>query len=78
MSKSSVQTVWALEGEGVDVPTVDRELEVRVVPGVLALLGFVQGVWARFAGGRPSDNGMVFEDRHSAAALVGLFGMKHG
>jgi hypothetical protein len=76
MSKVSVQT--ALEGEGVDVPTVDRELEVRFVPGVLALLGFVQDVWARLTSGRPSDNRMVFEDRHSAAALIGLFGMKHG
>ena len=78
MSKSSVQTTWALEHESVDVPPADRELDVRVVPGVRALLGLVQGVWARFPGGRVSDNRMVFEDRYSTVALIGLFGMKHG
>jgi hypothetical protein len=82
MSKYSVQTVGNLDSEGVDVPTRDRELEDRTVPGVRALLRFVQGfiqdLWARSTDGQRSSNTMRFEDPHSAAALIGLFGIKHG
>jgi hypothetical protein len=82
MSKSSIQTAWNLDIEGVEVPIQDRELQDRMVPGIGALLGFVQGfvqgVWARSTNGQRSSTTMVFEDRHSAAALIGLFGIKHG
>ena len=70
MSKCSVQTIWTLSSDGVDVPARDREFEERIVPGVRALPGFVQGVWARSTDGRRSYNTMVFEDRHSADALI--------
>jgi len=70
MSKCSVQTVWTLKSEGVDVPSRNREFEERIVPGVRALPGFVQGVWARSTDGQRSYNKMVFEDRHSADALI--------
>jgi hypothetical protein len=70
MSKCSVQTVWNLSSDGVDVPIREREFEERIIPSVRALPGFVQGVWARSADGQRSYNTMVFEDRHSAGALV--------
>jgi hypothetical protein len=70
MSKCSVQTVWTLQSDGVDVPARDHEFEERVVPGVRALPGFVQGVWARSTDGQRSCSTMVFEDRRSAAALI--------
>ena len=70
MGKCSVQTVWTLTNDGVDVPSRDREFEERVVPGVRALPGFVQGVWARSTDGLRSYNTIVFEDRHSADALL--------
>ncbi|MDQ2710613.1 MAG: hypothetical protein M3Z25_24640 [Actinomycetota bacterium] len=70
MSKCSVQTVWILQSDGADVPTRDREFEDRIVPSVRALPGFVQGVWARSTDGQRSYNTMVFEDRHSADALI--------
>ena len=70
MSRCSVQTVWTLTSDGVDVPSRDREFEERIVPGVRGLPGFVQGVWARSTDGQRSYNTMVFEDRHSADALI--------
>jgi hypothetical protein len=59
-----------LTSDGVDVPSRDRDFEQRIVPGVRALPGFVQGVWARSSDGRRSYNTMVFEDRDGADALV--------
>ncbi|MEP7089786.1 MAG: hypothetical protein ABI776_06710 [Nocardioidaceae bacterium] len=70
MSRCSVQTVWTLESDGNDATTRDREFEERIVPGVRTLPGFVQGVWARSADGQRSYDTMVFEDRHSADALI--------
>lgn len=70
MSKCSVQTVWTLGNNGVDLESRDREFEERIVPGVRALPGFVQGVWARSTDGQRSYNTMVFEDRDGADALV--------
>jgi hypothetical protein len=82
MSKFSVQTVVDLGREGVGVPTRDGELEDRLVRGGRSLLGFVQvfvqDVRARFTDGEGSSNRMRFEDRYSAAALIGLFAHKHG
>ena len=86
MSTPSTQTVGNLDIEGLDVPIPDRELQDHIVPGIRAPLGFakgflqgsVQGVWARFTNGQRSSTTMVFEDRHNAAALIGLFGIKHG
>lgn len=70
MSACSVQTVWTLTSDGVDVPARDREFEERIVPGVRTLPGFVQGVWARSTDGQRASNTIVFEDRHSADALI--------
>jgi len=70
MSRYSVQTVWSLTSDGVDVPRRDREFVEHSVPGVRALPGFVQGVWARSTDGQRSYNTMVFEDRDSADALI--------
>lgn len=70
MSKCSVQTVWTLGSHGVDVERREREFEERIVPGVRALPGFVQGVWARTTDGQRAYNTMVFQDRHSADALL--------
>ena len=78
MSKSSVQTVWSPDSEGVAVSTPDRELEDLILPRARTLVGFIQGVWARFTDGQRSSSAMTFQDRHSAAALIGLFGIKHG
>jgi hypothetical protein len=70
MSRYSVQTEWSLTSDGVDVPRRDREFVEHIVPGVRALPGFVQGVWARSTDGQRSYNTMVFEDRDSADALI--------
>jgi hypothetical protein len=70
MSKCSVQTVWNLNNDGVDVPTREREFEERIIPGVRALPGFVQGVFARSTDGQRTHHTVVFDDRHSAEALV--------
>ena len=51
-------------------PAETAKFEERIVPSVCALPGFVQGVWARSTDGKRSYNTMVFEDRHSADALV--------
>ena len=72
MSKCSVQTVWTIASENVDVAARDQEFRDRIVPGVQALPGFVQGVWARSADGTRSYNTIVFEDRHTADALIAL------
>ena len=82
MSKFSVQTIENLDNAGADAPTRDRELVDRIVAGVRSLLGFVEGfvqdVRLRSTRRQRSSNAMRFEDRHSAAALIGLFGNKHG
>lgn len=68
--KCSVYAVWTLANDHSDVDARDRELRDRIIPGVRALPGFVQGVWARSADGTRAYNTIVFEDRDGADALI--------
>jgi hypothetical protein len=70
MSKCVVQAVWTVADENVDVAARDREFKKYIVPGVQALPGFVQGIWARSADGTRSHGAFVFDDRRGAEALI--------
>ena len=70
MARCAVQAVWTMAGTASDPHARDDELRDRIAPGVAALPGFVQGVWARSVDGTRSHNMIVFENRDGADALV--------
>ena len=78
MVESSVQTEWKLDSDDLDGPTRNVQLPDGSVSVLRALLGLVKGLRARFTDGRRSHHSIGFDDRHSAAALIGLYGMKRG
>ena len=70
MDACAVQAVWTMTTTGIDTHERDAQLRDRIAPGVAALPGFVQGIWARSTDGTRSYNTIVFADRAGADALL--------